>query len=199
MPVLTIAATWSADVGSTGAQYPGDTEDTLGFFEGATEYRIPSRFVLSQLPADAIISDVSLLNNVLGFESGANRPFSIGRYGSNGQTDPSKQNATTNYSNCDLIANPTWVYVSGKTEFQTVGEISISLGGAGSQVVLDILAAKAVDLFSIAIAQEPPLVGNNSSRMSEYNVALGPRLQITYTRPVKVGFKTFPLKMLRRS
>jgi hypothetical protein len=185
MVVLTITADYDGQIqwdGST-TYTKNDTQSTIsiGCGEKVTAYfRGYLRFPLTDLPADAQISQVRLYVycNTAG---GSAHLLDVHAYGSNGQENPQDDTGQTLYNRC-ASGN---LYVDDSVALRTTGDKWFVLGGS---VITDLINAKnAVNRFSLGLHEE----GDNDVvaiiDALEKSGGYPAKLEITYTVPVVVA------------
>jgi hypothetical protein len=144
----------------------------IGYYAGKTygHYRIGARFPLASLPSGATVTQVRVWMNVAS-AGGSASLLDIHAYDTNGQTDPSPDEAQVFHDRC---ASGNLYYDDG-TDLRTTGEKWITLGGSVCQDVMN--AKSAVNRFSLGLHEE----GDNDPYATL--TSDGVKLEITYTAP----------------
>jgi hypothetical protein len=100
--------------------------------------------------------------------------WDVHAYDTNGQTDPSQDSGSTQYTRC-ASGN---LYLDDDTTWRATGNVWLTLGGS---VIDDVAAAKAaVNRFSLGVHEE----GDNDASPVADGSSILPQLEITYTTAV---------------
>jgi hypothetical protein len=145
--------------------------------KGPDYNRVALRFPLTDLPSNAQISQVRLY--VYCRTAGSSTHLTdIHAYGTNGQNDPSADDAQTGWNRC-ASGN---LYVDDSTALQTTGDKWFVLGGSVAQDIIN--AKNAVNRFALGLHEE----GDNDtyaavSQLESTDYPYPAKLEITYTVP----------------
>jgi hypothetical protein len=177
MAVLTITVDYDCRFWTDNTNYSKYNNDT-GYIgaggKGADYSRMALRFPLTDLPSNAQISQVRLYvyNRTAG---GSSHLLDVHAYGTNGQNDPSADDAQTGWNRC-ASGN---LYVDDSIALRTTGDKWFVLGGSVAQDIIN--AKNAVNRFALGLHEE----GDNDtyaniSVMESTNYPYPAKLEITY-------------------
>ena len=174
MTVLTINTNYDGDITNIYTKVTNGITLRAGTISKAPIHAF-IRFPLTNLPSDAIISQVRLLVNCT-IGGGSSGLWDFHPYNSDGQADPSGDTGATCYNACAAGTQ----YIDNDTGLRSTGAKAYTLGSAGNTAVA---AAKTAGTnFSLGIHEE----GENDNYASITALDAGsnvPQLEITYTQP----------------
>ncbi|MCJ7763193.1 hypothetical protein MUP38_07055 [Candidatus Bathyarchaeota archaeon] len=174
MTVLTINTDYDGDISNIFTKVTNGVTLRIGTISKAPIHTF-IRFPLTNLPSDAIISQVRLLVNCT-TGGGSSGTWDIHPYNSDGQADPSADTGTTCYTRCAAGTQ----YINDDTGLRSTGAKAYTLGSAAGTAVL--AAKTAATNFSLGMHEE----GENDNGASISSLDSGsnyPQLEITYTVP----------------
>jgi phosphoenolpyruvate-protein kinase (PTS system EI component) len=175
MAQLIVTAAWGADVDEAGSKFPNDGSDFCGGDPTHT-YRVANRFTITDLPADATVTQVDLEVTVLAVTDAAALLWDMDGYNGTGQGNPEADSGAAMYAACAIAG----VYRNDLTEFRTTGTKTFTDLGATANA--DVEAARdAGTTFTIALRETTDVVGLFRAELAEYTHATPPKLTITYT------------------
>jgi hypothetical protein len=177
MAVLTVTADYDCRFWTDNTNY-SKYDDLNGYIgaggKGADYNRVALRFPLTDLPSNAQISQVRLY--VYCKTAGSSTHLlDIHAYGTNGQDDPSADDAQTGWNRC-ASGN---LYVDDSPDLRTTGDKWFILGGSIAQDIIN--AKNNVNRFALGLHEE----GDNDTyaaiaQIGDTNYPYPAKLEITY-------------------